>query len=40
MNDERTRKWLRQVKHIRGHLWHNYSIAVNQVMIKFSKWWL
>jgi hypothetical protein len=27
----------------RGHLWHRYSITVNQVMvatIKFSKWWL
>jgi short subunit dehydrogenase-like uncharacterized protein len=27
----------------RGHLWHRYSIAVNQVMlatVKFSKWWL
>jgi ribosomal protein L32 len=26
-----------------GHLWHRYSITVNQVMVatvKFSKWWL
>jgi len=28
----RTGKCLRQVEHIRGHLWHRYSIAVNQVM--------
>jgi hypothetical protein len=36
-------KCLRQVEHIRGHLWHRYSITVNQVMmatIKCSKWWL
>ena len=26
-------KCLRQVEHIRGHLWHIYSIAVNQVML-------
>jgi hypothetical protein len=30
--DERTGKCLRQVEHIRGHLWHRYSITVNQVM--------
>ena len=33
---------LRQVEHIRGHLWHRYSITVNQVMVaaeKNSKWW-
>jgi len=43
MNDEKTGKCLRQVKHIRGHLWHRYSITVNQVMVAtvtFSKWWL
>ena len=43
MNEERTGKCLRQVEHIRGHLWHRYSITVNQVMvatIKLSKWWL
>jgi hypothetical protein len=43
MNEERTRKCLRQVKHIGGHLWHRYSITVNQVMVatvKLSKWWL
>jgi len=30
-------------EHIRGHLWHIYSITVNQVMVatvQFSKWWL
>ena len=26
MNVERTGKWLWQVEHIRGHLWHRYSI--------------
>ena len=36
-------KCLRQVEHIRGHLWHIYSITVTQVMVatvKFPKWWL
>ena len=28
INEERTRKCLRQVEHIRGHLWHRYSVAV------------
>jgi hypothetical protein len=30
------------VEHIRGHLWHIYAIAVNQVVVatvKLSKWW-
>jgi hypothetical protein len=29
------RNWqcLREVEHIRGHLWHRYSITVNQVMV-------
>jgi hypothetical protein len=43
VNEERTGKCLRQVEHIRGHLWHRYSITVNQVMVAtvtFSKWWL
>jgi hypothetical protein len=43
VNEERTGKCLRQVEYIRGHLWHRYSIAVNQVMVvtaQFSKWWL
>ena len=43
MNEETTKKCLRQVEHIRGHLWHRYSITVNQVImvatIKPSKWW-
>jgi hypothetical protein len=33
----------REVEHISGHLWHRYSIPVNQVMVatvKLSKWWL
>jgi hypothetical protein len=33
MTEERIGKCLRQVEHIRGHLWHIYSIAVNQVMV-------
>jgi len=40
MNEERTRKGLRQVEHIRGHLWHRYSITINQVMVVTVKWWL
>ena len=42
MNEERTGKCLRQVKHTHGHLWHKYSITVNQVMVvtvQLSKWW-
>ena len=41
MNKERTGTCLRQVEHIRGHLWHRYSITVNQVVVatvKLSKW--
>jgi len=41
MSEERTGKCLRQVEHIRGHLWYICSIAVNQVMVatvKRSKW--
>jgi hypothetical protein len=34
MNEERTRKCLRQVEHIRGRLWHIFSVIVNQVMTK------
>jgi hypothetical protein len=43
MNKERIGKWLRQVEHIRGHLWYRYSVMVNQVMVatlKLLKWWL
>ena len=34
MNEERTRKCLRQVEHIRGRLWHIFPVTVNQVMTK------
>ena len=33
MNAERTEKWLRQLEHLRGHLWHRYSIAVNIIKL-------
>ena len=42
-NDKMTVLWLRQTEHIRGHLWHRYSITVNQVKVatvKLSTWWL
>jgi hypothetical protein len=42
MNEERIWKYLRQMEHIRGHLWHSYSLTVNQVMVatvKLSMWW-
>jgi len=37
------RKCWRQMEHIRGDLWHRYSIKVKQFMVatvKLSKWWL
>ena len=34
MNEERA--WL-QTEHIRGHLWHRYSVMVNQVMVATLK---
>jgi hypothetical protein len=37
MNEESNRKCLRQVEHIRGHLWHRYSITVNQVVVATVK---
>ena len=40
MNEEMTWKYLRQVEHIRGHLWHIYSITVMVATTKLSKWWL
>jgi hypothetical protein len=43
MNEERTGKCLRQVGHMRGHLWYKCSVTVNQDMvatINLSKWWL
>jgi hypothetical protein len=33
MNEEMTGKCLWQVEHIRGHLWHRYSITLNHVMV-------
>jgi hypothetical protein len=36
MNEERTGKCFRQVEHIRSHLWHRYSITVNQVVVKYN----
>ena len=42
MNEERTRLWLRKTEHVHGHLWHRYSVTVNQDMVaivKLSKWW-
>jgi hypothetical protein len=37
MKEESTGKCLRQPEHIRGHLWHIYSIAVNQVVVATVK---
>jgi hypothetical protein len=31
--ERRTGLWLRQSEHIRGHLWHRYSVEVNQVIV-------
>jgi hypothetical protein len=33
LNQESTGKCLRQVEHIRCHLWHRYSISINHVMV-------
>jgi hypothetical protein len=36
-------KCLRQMEHIRSHLWHRYSITVSQVVevtVKLLNWWL
>ena len=33
MNAERTRKCLRQLEHMRGHLWDRYSITVNIIKL-------
>ena len=32
MNEEKTGKFLRQVKHMRRHLGHRYFVTVDQVM--------
>jgi len=37
MNEDRTEKYLRQMEHIRGHLWYRYSVTVNQVMVATVK---
>jgi hypothetical protein len=37
MNEDRIGKCLRQVEHSYGHLWHRFSIAVNQVMVTTVK---
>ena len=37
MNEEMTGKCLQQVEHIRGLVWHRYSITVNQVMVATVK---
>jgi len=36
VNEERTGECLRQVEHVRGHLWHRYSITFNQVIVMTS----
>jgi hypothetical protein len=37
INEERTRKCLRQVEPIRGHLWHRYSETLEQTMVPTVK---
>jgi uncharacterized protein YqhQ len=38
MNEERTGLWLLwQAENTRSHLWHKYSIMVNQVMVKWLR---
>ena len=37
MNEGRTEKYLRQMEHIRGHLWDRCSVTVNQVMVATIK---
>jgi hypothetical protein len=32
-NKERTGLWLRQMEHIRGHLWHKYSVSFNFMVV-------
>jgi len=35
--------WFRQMEHISSHLWHRYSVTVNQVVVATTtllKWWL
>ena len=41
MNEEKAGKCVRQVEHIRGHLWHRYSKTMMVVTVKRSIWfWL
>ena len=43
LHTQRTRLWLLQTEHIRGYLWHRYSVTVNPVMMTtviISKLWL
>jgi hypothetical protein len=37
VNEKRAGLFLRQIEHIRGHLWHIYSLTVNQVVCGFLK---
>jgi hypothetical protein len=37
MNEKNIGKFLRQVEYIRSHLWHSYSVTVNQVMVVHRK---
>ena len=37
MNEKNTGKFLRQVEYIRSHLWHSYSVTVNQAMVVHRK---
>jgi hypothetical protein len=39
MNEEENRFALLQTKQIHGHLWHIYSVMVNQVMVATLKLW-
>jgi hypothetical protein len=37
MNEERTRKCLQQMEHIRGHLWHRYIRHYDSVRLEQSE---
>ena len=37
MNEEMTGLRLRQLEHIRGHVWHRYSLTIKQGMIATVK---
>ena len=38
MNEERTESLLRHKEHIRGYLWHTYSVTDNQVMVSTGRY--